>query len=42
MPRALGTLVGASVLAAWMSEILVGAAEGTGEELGMSRRPSSA
>ena len=31
MPRALGTLVGASVLAAWMSEILVGAAEGTGE-----------
>jgi Ca2+:H+ antiporter len=37
MPRALGTLVGASVLAAWMSEILVGAAEGTGEELGMSQ-----
>jgi Ca2+:H+ antiporter len=34
--RALGTLVGASVLAAWMSEILVGAAEGTGEALGMS------
>ena len=37
MPRALGTLVGASVVAAWMSEILVGAAEGTGEELGMSQ-----
>jgi Ca2+:H+ antiporter len=37
MPRALGTLVGASVLAAWMSEILVGAAEGTGEALGMSQ-----
>ncbi|HKU61339.1 MAG TPA: calcium/proton exchanger [Gemmatimonadales bacterium] len=37
MGRALGTLVGASVLAAWMSEILVGAAEGTGEALGMSQ-----
>ena len=37
IPRALGTLVGASVLAAWMSEILVGAAEGTGEALGMSQ-----
>jgi Ca2+:H+ antiporter len=37
VPRALGTLVGASVLAAWMSEILVGAAEGTGEALGMSQ-----
>jgi len=37
MPRAIGTLVGASVLAAWMSEILVGAAEGTGEALGMSQ-----
>jgi Ca2+:H+ antiporter len=37
MTRALGTLVGASVLAAWMSEILVGAAEGTGEALGMSQ-----
>ena len=36
VPRALATLVGASVLAAWMSEILVGAAEGTGEALGMS------
>ncbi len=34
--RALGSLVGASVLAAWMSEILVGAAEATGESLGMS------
>ncbi len=34
--RALGGLVGASVLAAWMSEILVGAAEGTGHALGMS------
>src|SRR5262249_37232721 len=35
--RAVGGLVGASVLAAWMSEILVGAAEGTGEALGMSQ-----
>jgi Ca2+:H+ antiporter len=35
-PRAVGSLVGASVLAAWMSEILVGAAEGTGKALGMS------
>jgi Ca2+:H+ antiporter len=35
--RAVGTLVGASVLAAWMSEILVGAAEGTGKALGMSQ-----
>lgn len=34
--RAAGILVMASVLAAWMSEILVGAAEGTGKELGMS------
>ncbi len=34
--RALGTLVAASLLAAWMSEILVGAAEGTGKALGMS------
>ena len=31
------SLVGASVLAAWMSEILVGAAEGTGQALGMSQ-----
>ena len=30
-------LVGASVLAAWMSEILVGAAEETGKSLGMSQ-----
>jgi Ca2+:H+ antiporter len=34
--RAVGSLVGASMLAAWMSEILVGAAEGTGKALGMS------
>jgi len=34
--RATGTLVGASLLAAWMSELLVGAAEGTGQALGMS------
>jgi Ca2+:H+ antiporter len=34
--RAVGTLVGASAGAAWMSEILVGAAEATGHELGMS------
>jgi Ca2+:H+ antiporter len=34
--RAVGMLVGASALAAWMSEILVGAAEGTGKALGMS------
>src|SRR5215470_2158117 len=37
MPRAIATLVVASVLAAWMSEILVGAAEGTGKALGMSQ-----
>ena len=37
VPRAVGTLVVASVLAAWMSEILVGAAEETGKELGMSQ-----
>jgi Ca2+:H+ antiporter len=30
-------LAGASVLAAWMSEILVGVAEGTGKSLGMSQ-----
>src|SRR5262245_33010005 len=36
MPRALASLVGASLLAAWMSEVLVGAAEGTGKALGMS------
>jgi Ca2+:H+ antiporter len=34
--RAVASLVTASVLAAWMSEILVGAAEGTGQALGMS------
>ena len=34
--RAIGGLLGASALAAWMSEILVGAAEGTGKALGMS------
>jgi len=37
LPRAVGSLLGASVLAAWMSEILVGAAEGTGKALGMRR-----
>jgi Ca2+:H+ antiporter len=36
MPRAIGSLIAASVLAAWMSEILVGAAEATGKALGMS------
>jgi Ca2+:H+ antiporter len=35
--RAVGSLVGASLLAAWMSELLVGAAEGTGAALGMSQ-----
>jgi Ca2+:H+ antiporter len=34
--RAVATLVAASVGAAWMSEILVGAAEATGHALGMS------
>lgn len=34
--RAVISLVGASLLAGWVSEILVGAAEGTGEALGMS------
>ena len=37
LPRAVGSLLIASVLAAWMSEILVGAAEGTGKALGMSQ-----
>ncbi|HYI93264.1 MAG TPA: calcium/proton exchanger [Bryobacteraceae bacterium] len=37
LPRAVGSLVAASLLAAWMSEILVGAAEGTGKALGMSQ-----
>jgi Ca2+:H+ antiporter len=36
MARAAGTLVAASAAAAWMSEILVGAAEETGHALGMS------
>ena len=35
--RAVGSLIAASLLAAWMSEILVGAAEGTGKALGMSQ-----
>lgn len=35
--RAVASLVGASALAAWMSEILVGAAEATGQALGMSQ-----
>ena len=35
--RAIGSLLAASLLAAWMSEILVGAAEGTGTALGMSQ-----
>jgi Ca2+:H+ antiporter len=35
--RAIGSLVGASVAAAFLSEILVGAAEGTGKALGMSQ-----
>lgn len=34
--RAAVTLVGASVAAAWLSEVLVGAAEATGQALGMS------
>ncbi|ESU29945.1 hypothetical protein FLJC2902T_04270 [Flavobacterium limnosediminis JC2902] len=34
--KAIGALIVASVTAAFMSEILVGAAEGTGKELGMS------
>jgi Ca2+:H+ antiporter len=37
LPRALVSLLAASALAAWMSEILVGAAEGTGQALGMSQ-----
>jgi Ca2+:H+ antiporter len=36
MARAAGTLVAASLGAAWMSEVLVGAAEETGHALGMS------
>jgi Ca2+:H+ antiporter len=34
--KTVASLIGASLLAAWMSEILVGAAEGTGKALGMS------
>ena len=34
--KAIGALIAASVTAAFMSEILVGAAEGTGKELGMT------
>ena len=37
IPRAVISLLVASVLAAWMSEILVGAAEETGKALGMSQ-----
>lgn len=37
VPAAVLGLAGASVLAAWMSEILVGVAEGTGKALGMSQ-----
>jgi Ca2+:H+ antiporter len=37
MPRAIASLAGAAVLAAWMSEILVGVAEDTGKALGMSQ-----
>jgi Ca2+:H+ antiporter len=37
LPRAIGSLVVASGLAAWMSEILVGAADNTGKALGMSQ-----
>jgi Ca2+:H+ antiporter len=36
LARAIGTLLAASLGAAWMSEILVGAAEATGHALGMS------
>ena len=36
-PRAVATLLLASLLAAWMSETLVGAAQETGEALGMSQ-----
>jgi Ca2+:H+ antiporter len=37
VPRAVISLLVASALAAWMSEILVGAAEATGKALGMSQ-----
>lgn len=35
--KAVGLLLGASVLAAWMSEILVGAVEGASNDLGVSK-----
>ena len=35
--RSIGSLIGATVLVAFMSEILVGAAEGTGKALGLSQ-----
>jgi Ca2+:H+ antiporter len=37
LPKAIGGLVLAAVVAAWMSEVLVGAAEDTGTALGMSQ-----
>jgi Ca2+:H+ antiporter len=37
LPLCIGVLVGASVVAAVLSEILVGAVEGTGEALGLSQ-----
>jgi Ca2+:H+ antiporter len=37
MGKAIGLLVAASVLAAWMSEILVGAVEGASKDLGISK-----
>ena len=36
LPMCVGVLVGSSVLAALLSEVLVGAVEGTGEALGLS------
>jgi Ca2+:H+ antiporter len=36
LPLCVGVLIGSSVLAAFLSEILVGAVEGTGEALGLS------
>jgi len=36
LPSCVGVLIGSSVLAAFLSEILVGAVEGTGEALGLS------
>ena len=37
LSRSVVSLIGATVLVAWMSEILVGAAEGTGKALGLSQ-----